>query len=72
MAAGEIVTENDLEALRPAPRGAVPPYAMAEIVGKALLSSKTKGEALFFGDLISSTEVKAMPARRPEVGGEPC
>lgn len=45
--AGERLELNDLEALRPAPKGSLPPYRMVDIVGKVLAVSKVAGESLY-------------------------
>ncbi|MCX9085013.1 MAG: N-acetylneuraminate synthase family protein [Candidatus Methanoperedens sp.] len=47
---GEKIKENDLEALRPAPEGAIEPYEISKVVGKTLVISKFAGDALFVND----------------------
>lgn len=47
---GEKIKENDLEALRPAPKGAIEPYEISKVVGKTLAISKFAGDALFVND----------------------
>lgn len=51
MSAGEKLTNDDLEALRPAPNGACAPYKILELVGKTLLIDKIAGDALYEMDL---------------------
>lgn len=51
MKVGQIVNEEDLESLRPAPVNAVVPYQIDKVVGKVLLKDKEKGQALQFEDL---------------------
>lgn len=53
MAAGEIIRPEDLEALRPAPKGALRPYELESVVGKKLSGAKVKGDALYSADLES-------------------
>jgi len=48
--AGDKIKENDLESLRPAPRGAIEPYEISKVVGKTLAVSKSTGDALFEND----------------------
>lgn len=50
MRAGTRLTENDVEALRPAPVGSVPPYNLGEIVGKTLSVDKKQGDELYSAD----------------------
>ena len=47
---GAIIQSDDLECLRPSPKGAVKPYLMADIIGKKLKLKKDKGQELYFGD----------------------
>jgi len=49
--AGERIKEDDLEFLRPAPRGALEPYKLNKVIGKTLAVSKSSGDALFDFDL---------------------
>jgi N-acetylneuraminate synthase len=51
LSAGEVIRESDLEALRPAPGGAMEPYALGVAVGKRLARAKDAGDALFWRDL---------------------
>lgn len=51
MSEGSIIREEDLEALRPIPAGAYAPYRIQEVVGKKLVSSSKKGDALTKDDL---------------------
>lgn len=50
MSAGAVVTANDVECLRPAPVGALRPYELEQLVGKALTAPKDAGAALFPAD----------------------
>ncbi len=50
-AAGDALTEADLESLRPAPEGSLPPYRLGEVLGRALTSAKVAGDALYESDL---------------------
>lgn len=50
---GEKITKDDIEVLRPAPKGAMQPYEVKNIVGKKLKASKSKGDALYETDLIN-------------------
>ncbi|MNC29399.1 N,N'-diacetyllegionaminic acid synthase [compost metagenome] len=52
--AGTVITKEDIEFLRPAPKGAVPPYEAELIIGKILKTSKIKGDALYEMDLVKS------------------
>jgi N-acetylneuraminate synthase len=45
---GASLTREDLEPLRPAPAGSVPPYAIDEVVGRRLARSIVRGEALTY------------------------
>lgn len=49
---GETLLAEDLEALRPANVGAVQPYEAVKVVGKTLQSDKSKGEELYFSDVV--------------------
>jgi len=51
MEAGETLSAEDLEALRPNPEGAVEPYALAEVEGRALKVAKSRSAALMWDDL---------------------
>lgn len=48
---GEILRENDLEALRPAPKGSLPPYMIEQVIGRSIAKTKIAGEALCLSDL---------------------
>jgi N-acetylneuraminate synthase len=48
---GAVIGESDIEMLRPAPVGGIPPWDSARILGKALLREIRKGEHLTFPDL---------------------
>jgi sialic acid synthase SpsE len=49
--AGSKLAADDLEALRPAPEGALAPYALGEALGLRLRVDKLRGEALTASDL---------------------
>lgn len=42
--AGTVLSNDDLEALRPMPTGALPPYRLTELIGKTLTKGIVKGE----------------------------
>lgn len=48
---GHFLTAQDLEALRPAPEGALPPYTLDACIGKALTKDLDFGEAITPSDL---------------------
>jgi N-acetylneuraminate synthase len=50
MNTGDKIKENDVEPLRPAPKGAIEPYEISKVVGKTLKISKFIGDALFAND----------------------
>jgi len=50
-AAGAVLTVDMLEALRPAPRGSVPPYGLPNVVGRTLKTARTYGSALNWADV---------------------
>ena len=50
--AGEKIKEADLESLRPAPKGAIKPYDLHKVLGKALAVSKSEGDAIFTQDFV--------------------
>jgi len=52
--ASEVLQEEDLESLRPAPEGAVLPYQLDNVLGKKLIKPKSVGDALFAKDLEES------------------
>ena len=47
MKAGQTLSRDDLEALRPAPVRAFPPHALEDVVGKTLVCDKEAGDALY-------------------------
>lgn len=51
---GEIITEEDVESLRPAPEGSLPPYRLEEILGKPMTVSKKNGEAVSISDVMQT------------------
>lgn len=50
MEAGHVLTEKDVECLRPAPGGTVRPYQLQEIIGKKLIMPKVRGQAVCLSD----------------------
>lgn len=48
---GELITENDIEFLRPAPQDAYLPYQKEFVIGKILQKNKEKGDCIYFGDI---------------------
>lgn len=50
--AGSILSEQDLEALRPCPVGALPPSAAAQVIGRTLKVAKAGGKDLRWTDLV--------------------
>ena len=51
MAEGELLLEDDLESLRPAPQGAFTPYMLQSVMGRRLKNNKEAGDALYPSDL---------------------
>jgi N-acetylneuraminate synthase len=51
LAAGTVLAEDDLEALRPAPSEAVMPFQLPEVVGRTLARELSRGEHLKWTDL---------------------
>lgn len=51
VASGEMLSETDLEALRPAPIGAMRPYDLSVALGRRMLKDRKRGEALQYSDL---------------------
>jgi sialic acid synthase SpsE len=49
--AGEVLTHKDLEALRPAPKGALKPYLLNEVIGRTLRNPIKKGDVIRWEDL---------------------
>jgi len=48
---GSVITMDDLDVLRPAPRDAYPPYKVGEVLGKSLRVSKSAGDYLNIKDV---------------------
>lgn len=48
---GEIITSNDIENLRPAPKGAYLPYEFEKIIDKKVNIDKQAGNAIFTGEI---------------------
>jgi N-acetylneuraminate synthase len=51
LAAGHVLTMDDLEPLRPAPAGAARPYELSSLLGRRLRSARAFGEALALDDV---------------------
>ena len=49
--AGQLITKNDLEVLRPCPADGLPPYRMNEVLGKKLRHDVKQGEHLTIANL---------------------
>lgn len=49
--AGDVLTEQDLEVLRPAPAGALQPYELPKVLNRKLKIAKQAGDALYPGDI---------------------
>lgn len=54
LAAGSVLTADDVESLRPAPRDGIFPYDRARVQGRTLTRALTRGEHLTFDDLAGS------------------
>lgn len=50
--AGEVISQKDLESLRPAPKDSIEPYHIGKFIGKTLAISKTSGDAIYPGDFV--------------------
>ena len=50
MKAGDIITNDNVEVLRPAPHGSIPPYKLGIFRNKPLRNDKESGDALFYSD----------------------
>jgi N-acetylneuraminate synthase len=51
VAAGTVLSQAHLEALRPCPPGAVPPSRIEDVLGKRLKVDKERGRELMWADL---------------------
>jgi sialic acid synthase SpsE len=51
MQPGEVVTEKDIEALRPADPGALQPWALGQVLGRKLGQPRVRGQAVFAADI---------------------
>ena len=49
--AGDIITENDIEMLRPAPSNSYFPYEIDDVINQKLKVDKIKGDCIYKGDL---------------------
>ncbi len=52
LAQGSVITEADLQVLRPCPVDGLPPYKLGDVIGKKLSVSKVKGDYLCDVDLV--------------------
>ena len=50
LSAGEKITNEHIEFLRPAPKDSIPPYKCKEILGKKIIYSKKAGDYLRYED----------------------
>jgi N-acetylneuraminate synthase len=55
LAAGTVLTRDDLEVLRPAPADAVPAQSVKLVVGRVLSRDLLLGEAVSWDDLVPAT-----------------
>jgi N-acetylneuraminate synthase len=46
MEVGDVITEDDLEVLRPCPLDALPPYHLPTVLGKTLVMDVKKGDSI--------------------------
>ena len=53
MKPSESICVDDLEPLRPAPKGSIEPFRLCEVVGRRLVTAKEKGDAIYWADLES-------------------
>jgi N-acetylneuraminate synthase len=51
VAAGDVLSADDVEALRPAPAGALEPYRIGDVLGRKVASDKVAGDAIEENDL---------------------
>jgi N-acetylneuraminate synthase len=51
LTAGSVLTREDLEPLRPAPKDALRPYELDSALGRRLKTSRGRGDALLYDDL---------------------
>lgn len=51
LSSGSIISRDDIDVLRPAPKGAYSPYQLLKITGSKLLTDKSCGEELFPKDI---------------------
>lgn len=49
--AGDLISESDLECLRPAPMGTLEPYRLGTVIGRKVTIGKQAGDALYLEDL---------------------
>lgn len=50
--AGDLITQDNLESLRPAPKGAYLPYEEEKVIGKKIKVDKHAGDAVYLGDIL--------------------
>ncbi|MGC7870272.1 N-acetylneuraminate synthase family protein [Desulfosporosinus sp. SYSU MS00001] len=48
---GELLLENDVELLRPAPKGSLPPDMLKYVVGRQVIKRKNAGDVLYIDDI---------------------
>ncbi|HNW25900.1 MAG TPA: N-acetylneuraminate synthase family protein [Candidatus Gastranaerophilaceae bacterium] len=48
---GDVISESDIEILRPAPENSFPPYEVEKVTGKKLNSDKKAGDAFYKGEI---------------------
>lgn len=51
LAPGTVLSEVDLEALRPCPPGACPPSQTSQVIGQKMVTARKAGEAILWSDL---------------------
>ena len=51
LAKGHIITENDLEALRPIPESGIKPYELEKVIGKMIVTDLEQGKHLAWQDI---------------------
>lgn len=54
MKKGDMVTINDVESLRPAPKGAFLPYEIEKVIGKKVHTDKEAGDAVYISEIEGS------------------
>ena len=54
--AGRILTDCDLEFLRPCPAGAIEPFQLNQVIGKKLLKDISKGKEILWENIAGEKE----------------